>query len=260
MDCVESIRFNKTSPHKGIVTFTWDDNSETHYRLMAPIFNKYNSKCTFYINPGEEGFKKYHEAGYNMLSAQGFEIGSHGYTHHHFSSLSSTEFEQQLTNARNEIRTMFNRVPTTFAFPHHDFDYAMLQTAKELYLETRNTLHNAKRFSLKTVTNIDSIDEAIINAINKRYTLVFSGHGLINPDVSLVLSGYEPISSEMLSNILDLLSHYQNLQTITFEQAALLSFLRLHCEIKENKVWITDDQLNHLRKFGLGAERIAELL
>ena len=243
---METIRLSKTSSHKGIVTFTWDDNSKTHYQILAPIFEKYNSRCTFYINPGEKGFRKSHEDGYKMLSAHGFEMGSHGYTHHYFSTLSSKEFVQQLTNAREDILTMFGRVPTTFAFPHHDFDYPML--------------HNAKRFSLKTAASIDSVGEAIINAINEGYTLVFSGHGMIDPNISLESSGYEPISSEILSGILDLLSHYSELQIITFEQAAILSFLRLHCEIEESKVLITDDQLNYLGKFGLDAERIAELL
>ena len=257
---METIRLSKTSSHKGIVTFTWDDNSKTHYQIMAPIFEKYNSRCTFYINPGEKGFRKSHEDGYKMLSAHGFEIGSHGYTHHYFSTLSSKEVVQQLTNAREDILTMLGRVPTTFAFPHHDFDYPMLQTAKEIYFETRNTLHNAKRFSLKTATSIDSVGEAIITAINEGYTLVFSGHGMIDPNISLESSGYEPISSEILSGILDLLSHYTELQIITFEQAAILSFLRLHCEIEGSKVLITDDQLNYLGKFGLDAERIAELL
>lgn len=260
MGFVEKISINKLAPHKGIVTFTWDDNSDTHYRLMAPIFSKYNIRCSFYINPGEKGFRERHESGYKMLSAQGFEIGSHGYTHQHFSLLPTKEFEQQLTVARNEIYTIIDQYPTTFAFPHHDFDNAMLQKAKKYYLETRNTLYNAKRFSLKTVSDIDSICEAVNKAINEEYTLVFSGHGLIDPDIPLEQSGYEPISSEMLSNILDILSHYQNLQTITFEQAALLSFIRLHCEIRDNEVWITDNQLNYLKKYGLDTERITELL
>ena len=257
---METIRLSKTSSHKGIVTFTWDDNSKTHYQIMAPIFEKYNSRCTFYINPGEEGFRKSHEDGYKMLSAHGFEIGSHGYTHHSFSALSSKEFVQQLTNAREDILTMFGQVPTTFAFPHHDFDYPMLQTAKEVYFETRNTLNNAKRFSLKTATSIDSVREAIINAMNEGYTLVFSGHGMIDPNVSIEFNGYEPISSEMLCGILDLLSNHSKLQIVTFEQASILSFLRLNCEIEGSEVMIPDDQLYHLKKFGLDAERIAELL
>lgn len=254
------INFSKINPSKGTVVFTWDDNSVSHYQLMAPIFSEFNYKCTFYINPGEENFKEYYETGYKTLLVEDFEIGSHGYTHHHFSLLSSIELEQQLINARNRIYMMFSRYPTTFAFPHHDFNEPMLKKAKGVYLETRNTLCNAKRFSLKTSTNIDSISKAINKSLNEGYTLVFSGHSMINTDISLELNGYEPISADILINTLELLSHNNNIQVLTFEQAALLSFIQQHCEIKGNCVWIQDAQLNYLMTFGLDIERITELL
>lgn len=252
--------FKKTSTDKNIAVFTWDDNSATHYSLIAPLFDKYDLKCTFYINPGEINFRKLYLDGYRELVTKGYEIGSHGFTHHHFSSLPYEAFEQQLIKAKNEIQSKFDITPTTFAFPHHDFNEKMLQTARKYYFETRNTLFNSKRFSLKTASNIFNIKEAIDSAIIDQHTLVFSGHGLLDTNTLRVLGEYEPLPTEMLMKILSLLTDYRNVQILTFEQAALLTFLCQHCEICNNQAFITDNQLDFLRGFGIGAERISKLL
>lgn len=131
-----------------------------------------NKRCTFYINPGVPDFIDKFCSHYQQLLDCGFEIGSHSYIHQHLSYLSGKQYVTQLKNAKNTIEQLFNYRPTTFAFPHHDFDLTMLSQARNIYFETRNTLYRSQRFSLKTTTTLESVEEALIEAIEGGYSLV----------------------------------------------------------------------------------------
>lgn len=156
--------FDNINPQKKSIIFTWDDNFERHIKYIAPVFKRYHKKCTFYINPGETNFKDLLQSGYSALAYEGFEIGSHGYTHHHYSKLSLTDQIYQLKKSKEEITNVLRIIPVTFAFPHHDFTSDMLREAKKVYFETRNTLNNTPRFSLKSHTSLSSVQKAIDNA------------------------------------------------------------------------------------------------
>lgn len=254
--------FNKIHPNKISFSFTWDDNFERHIDWIAPIFNKYQKKCTFYINPGNHDFYESLKDGYSQLAKQEFEIGSHGYTHHHFSRLSDADFKFQLTESKEKITEITNIIPITFAFPHHDYSLRMLETAKEIYLETRNTLNNTPRYSLKSHTTIVDIQNTVLNAISNRHSLVFSGHSVsLSTDINGTLEGFEPISSTLLDEILHLLTEYQHTSEIcTFSQAVLKEFIYQNCEYTNKMFYMSRDQLLYLKKYGLSRKRIEELI
>ena len=250
----------RIASHLGTVVFTWDDNLLSHGEIIAPLFAEANKKCSFYINPGEQDFLVRFSDLYLSLKKRGFEIGSHGYTHHHFSQLNSDEYIAQLQNSRSAIDTLCHIQPTTFAFPHHDFDEKMLSQARNIYFETRNTLYNSVRFSLKVSTTIEEIDEALRSAEQNRYTLVFSGHGAFNLDDEIDCAGYEPVSRKMLTNILEVVEMHSELQICTFEQAALKTYLHYYCKAEREAVYLTNAQIDYLKQYGFTIERINNLL
>ena len=190
---------------KGTVVFTWDDNYYSHAEIIAPIFCRYHQKCTFYINPGEPSFCESFFKNYFSLSKQGFEISSHGNTHHHYSDLSVKEYIFQLVESKKVLKEMFNVPPTTFAFPYHDYNDKMLSQVRNIYFETRNTLSNSKRFSLKTATTLEQIQAAANDAIKGKITLVFSGHGAFSQDNLRDVNRYESIDENLLIRTLEIL-------------------------------------------------------
>ena len=255
---MEEYMFSRLSLKKISIMFTWDDNFECHYKLIAPLFYKYGFLCTFYINPGEKDFHVYLN-GYKAIANIGFEIGSHGYTHHHFSKLCKSEYLTQLSKSQFEIKRFCNLQPITFAFPHHDFTESMLNQARKLYLETRNTLNNTVRFSLKTMSSIKSIKNTIENAIIKNHNIVFSGHGIVNkenPDTC----GYEPICIELLEDILKLIKQYEILNVETFLQGVIKNYIKRNCVYNNDSFLLNDEQINYLYNYGITRERLSNLI
>lgn len=253
-------KFLKLSPDKGTVVFTWDDNSISHGKIIAPIFLENGKRCTFYINPGAANFATYFSSMYQGLSLQGFEIGSHGYTHQHLSPLSGIVLISQLRNSQVQIESLLHKRPVTFAFPHHDYDAHMLSQARNFYFETRNSLFFSNRFSIKTDTLIESIDETLTEAEMGGYTLVFSGHGAYDGEYQMDAFGYEPISAIKIKKILNLVENHTNLQVCTFEQAALKTYLLLHGKLLEGAIHLDAVQMAFLNQYGLTPERISDLI
>ena len=62
---------------KGVATFTFDDGAPSHIACVAPMFDRYGYKASFYLvinwNPNWEGFQ--------ALADNGHEIGSHSNSH-----------------------------------------------------------------------------------------------------------------------------------------------------------------------------------
>lgn len=252
--------FNTMSPYKLSFSFTWDDNFETHIKWIAPVFESYQKRCTFFVNPGEPDYQEFLGNKYAQLANQGFEIGSHGYTHHHFSHLTDTVYDYQLTKSKEAIFKTTGVIPLTFAFPHHDFTTQMLSKAKKIYFETRNTLHNTPRFSFKSNTSLETIQKAIDGAISDKHSLVFSGHSIyINANIQNC-DGYEPIPLSLLSETLKIILQYDDVSEIcTFSQASLKEYICSNCTYTDKTFYINNNQLSYLQQFGLTTKRIEEL-
>ena len=93
------------------VSFTWDDNFHRHKEFIAPLFSKYNKKCTFYINVGDKDFTSQLISNYKQLSNDGFEIGSHGYNHKSMKMMTEKEFVDQMESSIREISMLLNFRP-----------------------------------------------------------------------------------------------------------------------------------------------------
>lgn len=255
---MEKYRFSKISPQKISIIFTWDDNFECHYKLIAPLFEKYGFFCTFYVNPGEGDFYLYSD-GYANIAKAGFEIGSHGYTHHHFSRMSESEYFEQLSKSQLAIKQYCHQRPITFAFPHHDFTKSILTQARKIYFETRNTLDNTIRFSLKTKSSIISIKAALEDAIINNHNIVFSGHGIVTTDKPNIC-GYEPIFFETLKEILEIVKQYESVNVETFLQGAIKMYIKNNCIYNDDVFLLYDDQLNYFNKYGITKERLLNII
>ena len=191
------------------IVFTWDDNSCRHYQYIGPLFEKYGIRCTFYVNPGWKSFNRRFLSGYKKLDSRGFEIGSHGYTHKHMMTLSKGEYEKQLNMSQQLLQSWLGHRITTFAFPHHEYSDEMLIFAKNYYLETRNSVPNSIRFSLKSHTTLAEIEKIARQTELNNQILIFSGHSVAIDSKELLghsgNAGYEPVLLNHLEDIMKLL-------------------------------------------------------
>lgn len=253
--------FRKINPNKLSFIFTWDDNFEAHFTWIAPIFEFYLQRCTFFVNPGEPDYQEFLWEKYALLAKKGFDIGSHGYTHHYFSSLPDTTYAYQLIKSKKAIEETIGVIPIIFAFPHHDFTAQMLKEAKEIYFETRNTLYNTPRFSFKSDTTLFSIQKVIDTAITNGNSLVFSGHS-VSLDMEIQrYDGYQPIKLKLLEDTLEIILKHADVSEIcTFSQAALKEYIRSNCVYTDTFFFIDNNQLVYLEQFGLTSKRIEELI
>lgn len=251
------LHYSKINPNKLSVSFTWDDNFTRHIEFIAPKFEKYNLRCTFYINPGEPDFPARLYEGYAKLAKDNFELGSHGYTHHHFTKLGDLNYIDQLVQSKKAIEILTGNTPFTFAFPHHDFTADMLNVARKIYLETRNTLNNTYRVSLKSNTNISNVVKEIDSAILNRHSLVFSGHSVSLPTDLDSCDGYEPISLSFLDSILQyVLDKSTIVDILTFGQAVLKEYIINNCVFSNENFELTSSQIFYLNKYGITIDRI----
>lgn len=256
----EKYYFNKTCPEKLTISFTWDDNFERHLTHIAPLFESYGIRCTFYVNPGEDVFQSNLCKRYAKISQKGFEIGSHGYSHRHFSMLSKEELLFELTKSKEAIINSIGEIPVTFAFPHHDYTNEMLKMAKSVYFETRNTLINHIRFSLKSNTTIEDIYQIINQAINDNKSIVFSGHSVYLKN-DYYTDGYEPIPYKLLEKIIFFIKNNQNAFDIcTFSQAAIKEYVLKNCLYNKDYYLLDKIQLLDLGKYGINVNLMNEIL
>jgi len=260
---MDNIDFN-IPENKIIVTFTWDDNSSRHYSLLAPIFWENNFRCTFYVVPGAQEFDSNYYNEYYKLAKQGFEIGSHSFSHYYMTSLSEEQKEKELSDAAQKIYQQFNIYPLTFAFPNHDYNNLLVEQARVFHLETRNTLANSKRFSIKTKTSFQSIKDAIEEAYENDITLVFSGHSLITEQEylnGLPGEGYEPMQVPLLKQLVAYLRTIDyKIDVITFARAALRQWIKNEGTYNGGEWNVTKDKIGRLARFNITNENIATLI
>lgn len=253
--------FSKIHPDKSTLSFTWDDNFIRHSDVIAPLFKTYNIRCTFYVNPGEPSFPARLSEQYARLSLDGFEIGSHGYSHHHYSKLTELDYLDQLIQSQNAIGILIGKDPVTFAFPHHDYTQDMLQKARNVYFETRNTLVDTPRFSLKRNVIEDEVIATLNDIIQSRKSLVFSGHSVSLPEDETYTDGYEPIPLGVLHNIIEKsLSYQKELEICTFEQAVLKKYIINNCHYTNEYFKLSLDQVLYLEKYRITLDRLKQTI
>ena len=137
----------------------------------------------------------------------------------------------------------------------------MLNKAKEIYFETRNTLHNTPRFSFKSDTTLSSVQKVIEYTIANKNSLVFSGHSIsLNTEIQHY-DGYQPIKLNLLEETLGIILKHEDISEIcTFSQAALKEYICSNCNYTDTLFYIDSNQLTYLEQFGLTSKRIEELI
>lgn len=255
-------QFRNLHINKLSVSFTWDDNFCRHMEFIAPLFTKYKKKCTFYINVGDENFTPQLIINYKQLCNRGFEIASHGYIHKSVKYMTEKEFISQIELSIKEMLMLFKVRPITFAFPHHEYESMHLKLAKQYFIETRNTLNQSVRISLKSNTKLSDVIQKINQSIYSNKNIVFSGHSVkvVSDEKNNYYDGYEPVSENLINDILSYLKGIEKIEIVTLEQAAFKEYIKRDCNYTQTECVFSTANLTYLNQYGINFDRINSIL
>lgn len=252
------------NPSKLSISFSWDDNFLNHYNIIADIFKKHDTKCTFYICVGEDNFTDNIYHNYKLLLSQNFELGDHLYVHDSATDIPFSRFQELLKLSNEKWQTLFNETPSTFAFPYHASNQTTLDKVLTVYTQTRNTIDNTELVSLHSKSNINDTIQTISTAQANTKNIMFAGHSIIPSDEYTVFSnedlGYEPVSVDFLNDTLSYISNNTDYQILTTEQAAIKSYILTNCKYDNSYVYFNDDDISFLELRGVNIHNLHNIL
>lgn len=172
---------------KGVATFTFDDGCASHFTDVAPLFDQYGFKASFYLvvswNPDWNGFQR--------LADNGHEIGSHSNTH----GQNMTGEEASSKQAINDyITSQFGCI--TVAYPNGNLptnmgavyaNYIAGRGIKEAMIAKdgpANWYEIPVYFTgTAGINNTNGLTEKMQKAIQQNGWVVFLSHGLSGKDM-----------------------------------------------------------------------------
>ena len=115
---------------KGIA-FTFDDDVSSHYEVVAPMFERYGLKCTFFINGNKLNLwkktKDHNGHCYDLsdiedeqildLYKRGFEIGNHTFNHIHIANASLVKLTDEFRKTEDKLSDLGIDIAPVFSYP-----------------------------------------------------------------------------------------------------------------------------------------------
>ncbi|MFC7678111.1 polysaccharide deacetylase family sporulation protein PdaB [Paenibacillus sp. GCM10028914] len=97
--------------------------------ILQVLKDKNVPKATFFLSAP---WSKSHPDIVNQIKDGGFEIGSHGFKHDNYSTLTDEEIRKQISTAHNILTAMIGQEPKLIRMPNGDFDKRVLNIADSL--------------------------------------------------------------------------------------------------------------------------------
>lgn len=207
------------------ISFTFDDNCASCATRIAPLFNEFNYKATFFVISNQiknwEPWKKLHD--------DGFEIGNHSADHLNLSKVyDSAILNQQINASYDLIATEIGEPPASFAHPGHGTNPRVDSIVFQKHLFSRMSPRGFCRWDGWTAKTTETrIKKEILSAINNNLWYVPAAHGIGDC--------YEPIQEYFLENILLFIKGYEDRILVEpFKNVALYKEERKHSRILVN--------------------------
>jgi peptidoglycan/xylan/chitin deacetylase (PgdA/CDA1 family) len=141
---IDDIKNGRTADPRDVL-ITFDDGYQNNYLHARPILLEQGVSAVFFILPAMLGQYNLwdHPATYihphmtsqevQSLAADGFEIGSHGLTHHNLIKFGRARIYQELKESRTSLERLLEREITAFSYPFGFYSSMVLQEAEKVY-------------------------------------------------------------------------------------------------------------------------------
>lgn len=200
---------------QGATVFTFDDGAPSHISLVAPEFDKFGYKASFYVVTNWIG-NQYHKvldwSGWQTLADNGHEIGSHSDSHPNGAVMP----DEEIASSKNTINSnVKGQECNTITYPNCiEPDEA---TLKQNYIGGRicdgkiisKSPSNYYRLSSigtgsadNRVTTTQNFTDLMNQAANQGGWVVFLTHGLAESDAVNGFASYSPTSLSAISGAL----------------------------------------------------------
>lgn len=92
--------------YDGAMSLRFDDNRESHIKIVVPALNQYGFKATFMVNPGKDSYIKNRDFWEGEVVEKGHRLGNH--TMHHNGAKTLEEAEYEIGEAAKILRSAQN--------------------------------------------------------------------------------------------------------------------------------------------------------
>lgn len=216
----------KTSPlTNGVVTLGFDDGLETAYQYAWPLMQQRGMIGTFYVISGDVGKTGcLSKSELSNLQAGGNEIASHSVTHTDFTTLSTSQIQQECLQSKTTLQG-FGLTVNNFAYPFGAGNSTTDNIVKNYYHSARYGWNIMtlpyNNFNVYGWTNYDNDASTKFAALKQVIDNVYSQKGW----TILYFHSVEPTndyntvtSTQTFTQILDYIQS-KNIQVLTVEQA-----------------------------------------
>lgn len=181
---------------EAVITFTFDDGSETIFTNAFPVLEKYNFPATLYPVTKYIGIDSWY-INWNqvaVLGKRGWEIGSHSHTHPNMTELSDEEIIQELESSTRILRE-HGFIASSYASPFGEFNERVLRQVKSRFLYHRKAWgkvwdeinesgpefnqYEISAVELKQPMKFEDVKPLIDRAVEEKKWLVFLLHGVV---------------------------------------------------------------------------------
>lgn len=240
------------------ISFTWDDANDTHFSTIAPLFDKYGYKATFFIQTNvlhDVRWNQRYINGYKSVLSNGHEIGSHTFQHISLKNLHDPDLiNKQLKQSKEDIENYLGYKPISFCHPFNEFALDVDTLVDKYFLNSRySSVKNVERRSVWTIMagqNANDLKKQLVK-LNSELNdwLIYAGHGVDG-------IGYSPANSTELDYFLNELKNYseKNLWITTFGEASIYEYLSQHTTLK-----FTQDNSLLFIDYNMADERLNQL-
>ena len=165
---IDDVAFNTYTPQgfaRGLVTLTFDDGWEDNISTAFPIMDSFGYKsnqfyATQFIQNSELG-RSYAETTVRAIRDQGHEMGSHTITHPDLTTLTTTQLNNELSQSKNYLQTLYGQPVTYFASPYGAYNTQVLNRIGAYY-----TLHRTVDAGYNSRDNFNVMQLKVQNVLS----------------------------------------------------------------------------------------------
>lgn len=179
---------NDHAKEKLSIAFTFDDGLASHLELVVPELLKRNIPATFFpivAKIGQDGYLTWSQL--DLIQKNGFEIGSHSFSHKRLISFSKRDLRQEITHSKEILQEKLGQSITQFSLPYGvysrssinllsvDYNVVLSTKSKINFKNSELVLH---RFNIKNDLNLTQFEGLLKEShwilLNKKVASIFA--------------------------------------------------------------------------------------